>query len=51
MKADPGNIIYGSPNPYDLLLLPGPLQQLAAAIIITTTPPIFKNVPVIIEAQ
>jgi hypothetical protein len=49
MKADPGNIIYGSPNPYDLLILPGPLQQLAAAIIIT--PPIFKNVPVIIEAQ
>jgi hypothetical protein len=50
MKADPGNIIYESPNPYDLLILPGPLQQLAAAIIITT-PPIFKNVPVIIEAQ
>jgi hypothetical protein len=38
------------PNPYDLLILPGPLQQMADAIT-TTTPPIFKNIPVIIEAQ
>jgi hypothetical protein len=39
------------PNPYELLILPGPLQQMADVIITTTTPPIFKNIPVIIEVQ
>jgi hypothetical protein len=48
MKSGPGNITYGAQTHMIPFILPGPLQW---STVITTMPPIFKNVLAIMEKQ